>query len=145
MRMHFHIRNMLAVLLLFASPAVGEPHTVVIYECGETQTCSADGKCVVNGTRLAIAQVSEPNTTNPYYSMGPMMPEAGGGTFFATDLRWVLGGIPTPSEIVGRAIKLSTENGIKMSAHVYRPGREVRGLKEFDWVRADYSCMQKLF
>jgi hypothetical protein len=145
MRMHLHIRITLAVLLLCASPAMGEPHSLVIYECGETQTCSADGKCVSNRTRVAIAHVAGPDNAKPYYTIGPLVPEAGGGTFFAADMRWVLGGIPTPSETVGRAKLLSMENGITMSAHVYRPGREVRGLKKFDWVRADYSCKQKLF
>ena len=77
--------------------------------------------------------------------MGPLVPEAGGGLFHENNIQMVDGEIPTPSNDVGRAFKMTMGNDLKVTLLVYRPGKEVAGFRNVDWVRADYACEQVLF
>ncbi len=133
------------VATICASMASAGGATLSISECTENRTCNAEEKCVNGKTRLVLAQMRNTDGGVAYLSMGPMVENAGGGTFFEQDWRWIVGGLPSPSADRGRSNILTTDGTGLMAAHVFRPGREVRGFKSSDWVRADYSCKQVLF
>ncbi|MBN9886430.1 hypothetical protein [Salipiger abyssi] len=124
----------------FAAP----PASLSIHECRERQSCDGAGSCVTARTRVFVAQL-DGMAAGPYFSIGPLVPEARGGLFFEQDWRWSLGGLPAPSAEIGRAQMLSSDEQGHWTAHVYRPGREVPGLHRSDWVRADYTCQQVMF
>ena len=142
--MRWALSSLLAVICaqgaLAQAPAQG---ALSVHTCLEDRTCDAEGRCTANATRVVIAEVRGAGAA-PYYSAGPLMPQAGAGTLYPADWRWMVGGVPAPSAATGRAQVLSTEDGVTWRAHVFRPGREVRGLNA-DWVRADYTCKQVVF
>ena len=124
--------------------AIAATQTLSISECREVETCDAEQKCVAGKTRLVIAQHHDAEDGMTYLSMGPMTENVGGGLFFQQDWQVVEAGVDAPSDAIGRAYLLASDTNGAMTAHVYRPGREVRGLSS-EWVRTDFTCTQVLF
>ncbi|MGJ8626441.1 MAG: hypothetical protein ACSHXB_05720 [Sulfitobacter sp.] len=134
-----------AVSLIFATLGHAAPASLAIFRCSEVNTCDASKNCVANDTRVMIAQMTALPTGRLHFNMGPMVADVSGGLFLEQDWAFAEGSLPEPSGALGRANLLMIKDGIEMTAHVYRPGREVSGLNRADWVRADYACKQVMF
>ena len=143
---HASGRILASILVIgFAGTAVVEPATLAIRECLEIETCDADQNCSNGKTRLILAQHRTTEGSFFYLSIGPLRKDAGGGLFHQQDWRWVRGDVPLPSAATGHSCILTQGDDGFMSAHAFRPGTEVRGLRSSDWVRTDNSYQQVLF
>ncbi|MGJ8616848.1 MAG: hypothetical protein ACSHWS_08380 [Sulfitobacter sp.] len=118
---------------------------LTVHTCLETQTCDQADTCVNAKTRLVLAEINAPATDAMYLDAGPMVAEVSGGLLLERNWVWITADLPEPSDALGRAYFLKHLEPIGMSAHVFRMGREVAGMKRADWVRADYSCKQVIF
>ncbi|MBF9033414.1 hypothetical protein HKCCE2091_04120 [Rhodobacterales bacterium HKCCE2091] len=145
------LTTLLAVTTAGTASAQAPRATAIVQSCTATESCSDTGACRATGHLLFVIPVLDFDADPPRaYVAGPMVAEAGAGTFFDTPIHDIAPDLSPAAvfdalpETLGEAIFARVGGFGSREYVVVRPARDIRGLSGHRALTR-FACDQVLF